>query len=704
MAAGAYADSLLGSFKILASNDSGHLIDASGLANFEMPLWSAKLEAAFKVPYSFDAANSKIEQSATSENEATFTSLAHFSISKVPAGSSPPVLSDTRSAATRIASSFSLMPEQPMEPRASNNAIGYFEAERRDLSYRERSDSKPSWIARWRLDLEDPKALRGKVSNPVTFEICPEMPEKYRAATKEAVAAWIPAFEKIGLSGALATKQLLAGENSASGRKASICFVAGEDNNVALGPSKIDPRSGEIMEARIQIPEPFTAGARFEYDMAMAAYTGTPPEQDESEGREAYALAQFKHTLIHEIGHALGLRHNFHGSAANSSKDLSSNSPHGPLSASVMDYLPANLWMGRRPSAEAFQQEIGAYDIWAIGYGYAKHAPASEKAELAKWAAMSETNPELALGSDEELHAKPLDPHTNAFDLGADPLAFANNRLDWAEAALKAIADGTKAGSIAGSQAKAYINHALNIADRQYARLPYFLSGMEVWRSPGPSKRPSLSPIPLSEQRAALEMFTHRQLGRYLAIPSVLEIYAVDVAKSRAASGASLDWENTIEAKQQAALKNWFTPETTDRAMEVERLFNKSGKPRLALGLAEIHEAIFHSVWKEPLCLANQREANKGKATKESCRIDASRMSRNVQRAYVDAIATALRAPANLSTDPRALFDSYAKKLFKTLTEALRASNIDEMERLHYEDALRSLSTAMDAKAAQEKP
>jgi hypothetical protein len=142
-----------------------------------------------------------------------------------------------------------------------------------------------------------------------------------------------------------------------------------------------------------------------------------------------------KWLVMHEVGHALGLRHNFKGSAAvpvARLQDAAYTREHG-LSGSVMDYLPVNIAPPGVEQGEFFASTLGPYDYWAIEYGYrpvpGASTPDEEVPELAKVAARS-AEPGLAYGTDEDLYGGDADPYTNLFDLGSEPLEWARQQFE----------------------------------------------------------------------------------------------------------------------------------------------------------------------------------------------------------------------------------------------------------------------------------
>ena len=150
--------------------------------------------------------------------------------------------------------------------------------------------------------------------------------------------------------------------------------------------------------------------------------------------RERYAQEWLFDTVMHEVGHTLGLRHNFQGStqfAMRQLHDPAFTRAHG-TTASVMDYTPANIAAPGERQADYFPTRLGAYDYWAIEYGYRSfpnvHSSADEAVPLSRIAARS-TEPGHAYGTDEDATSISIDPRIQRFDLSNDPLAYVDEQF-----------------------------------------------------------------------------------------------------------------------------------------------------------------------------------------------------------------------------------------------------------------------------------
>src|SRR5262249_2980412 len=171
--------------------------------------------------------------------------------------------------------------------------------------------------------------------------------------------------------------------------------------------------------------------------MALAARDLLKPGEKVPEELVGQAI---KEVTMHEVGHTLGLRHNFKASTMLKNEQLNDTSitRKQGLVGSVMDYSPVNIAPKGVKQGDYFTTTIGPYDYWAIEYAY-KPIVGNEAEELQKIAAKGAV-PGHDYGTDEDLYLT-SDPLTNVYDLGADPMKFSQDRIKLAEELLKDLSD-----------------------------------------------------------------------------------------------------------------------------------------------------------------------------------------------------------------------------------------------------------------------
>jgi hypothetical protein len=400
-----------------------------------------------------------------------------YSANRPPQGSSAGV-SDWRSIPIGVRYSIFQLPETPMARRAADDRVGYFLTAQRDFS-RDREDSQyVRYINRWRLEKRDPDAAVSEPVQPIVYYIDRSVPERYREYVRAGIENWNRAFEAAGFRNAIVARQAPTVEEDPTWsaediRYSTVRWSAAHQMGYAIGPSQVDPRTGEILNADILISSIFISGYRNDWEQ-LAGPDGMIARQQEAErlmsllpaesaqymctfetgrahqmGIQNLALAAFgeigagpmpeeylgEHLtdlIMHEVGHTLGLRHNMKGSSAIPFDRLDDEAftADAGLTLSVMEYGAVNINPDRDAQGHYVNQTVGAYDLWAIRYGY---QPASD-AELMAIAGES-AEPLHTYGTDEDVGfgGWGVDPNTDTWDLSGDPLRWIRQRAELIE-------------------------------------------------------------------------------------------------------------------------------------------------------------------------------------------------------------------------------------------------------------------------------
>jgi len=216
-----------------------------------------------------------------------------------------------------------------------------------------------------------------------------------------------------------------------------------------------------------------------------------------------------KSVIMHEVGHTLGLRHNFRSSTIYTLKQLQDPefTKKNGMAGSVMDYTPFNLSLKGEKQGEYVTSALGPYDFWAIEYAYKPIEPAQEKEALAKIAARS-SEPLLAFGTDQDANGFNMDPDVNVFDLGSDPLAYFQRRLTIS----RELWDRIQRRTLKPGESYEVLRRSFDYGFQQFARtLPVvvkYVGGVTYLRDHAGTGRATFTPVPLPRQREALQMLT----------------------------------------------------------------------------------------------------------------------------------------------------------------------------------------------------
>jgi len=748
--ADAYAHSLLGAVPVASRphpERQSVLVEANGLFLSDLQGIGMMLQRGLRQGYALDARNSVITAVRGSTEATVIETESHFYTGSVglpgtaaPAGAPVPTLPrflpDARSMLVGLHYSLAPLPKEPMRPRRADPRVGLFSTTVLDFGNDLQASPRQRWVNRWRLEKKDPAATLSEPVKPITFWIDRNVPLVYRGAVREAILEWNKPFEKIGFSQAIVVQQQPddAAFDTLDFGYASVRWMMNADPQFgAIGPSHVDPRTGEILDADIAFEGMQTRKARQERaqllggggagtDAAPPAFAapfglpGSSPAPHDHRLCQAGALAaeqlgyaldvleardelepdspiaqQFvldyvKQVIMHEVGHALGLRHNFRASRAYTEAQLSDpefTRAHG-TAASVMEYSAVNLPPPGRSGGMPFQTALGPYDYWAIEYAY-KTMPAgsdaeAERAELQRVAARS-SEPLLAFGTDED-NAFGIDPETIQLDLGSDPIAFASKRLEIARDLF--MRQETRALSPQRDYAVLRRSLAYAIADvtRAVATLARQIGGVRTLRDFPGSGRDPLQPVDAAVQRQALDLIAGAVLASGgLEISPALQRRLVPDFLEREEFSLPTDYavpQRLLEL--QRAVLGYLMSDTI--AARILDSVGKFDRPAEAFQLSALYARLNGEVWSE----LGRNQA-----------ITAPR--RELQREHVNRLAASLLRPSpQARADARALQRVQARELLAQLESSLRRrGTLDAETAAHLADAADTLRLALVA-------
>lgn len=330
-------------------------------------------------------------------------------------------------------SSMVLLPKVPMQPRYFDPRVGYFTVGYTDFDANPQGVKNISLIKRWRLEPKDgdmEKYRRGELvepKKPIIFYIDPATPKKWVPYLVQGVNDWQEAFEKAGFKNAIMAKLAPSKEEDSTwslddARHSAIVYKPSDVAN-ASGPSISDPRSGEIMESHINWYHNVMSLVRNWYFIQTAA---VDPKARKMEFDDELMGRLIRFVSSHEVGHTLGLRHNYGSSSAVPVEKLRDKAwleanGHTP---SIMDYARFNYVAQPEDgvSGEGLMARIGDYDRWAIEWGY-KLFPQfkdenAEKAHLNTWVIEKLKDKRLWFGTE----TNPDDPRSQREQVGDDPV------------------------------------------------------------------------------------------------------------------------------------------------------------------------------------------------------------------------------------------------------------------------------------------
>ncbi|HEX4965568.1 MAG TPA: zinc-dependent metalloprotease [Thermoanaerobaculia bacterium] len=258
------------------------------------------------------------------------------------------------------------LPDDGYKPRRLDPRAGYFGVDFLNYAAPLNEPIETQWISRHRLEKVDPTAARSKVKKSIVYYVDNAAPEPVRSALIEGVSWWKEAFDKAGFIDAFEVKVLPKDAHPLDVRYNVVQWVHRSTRGWSYGGGVIDPRTGEILKGHVTLGSLRVRQDRLIFEgLAGVDKTGTGAPDDPVQ----LALARIRQLGAHEVGHSLGLAHNFAAST------------YGR--ASVMDY-PAPLvgiTDGKLDFSRAYAVGAGAWDVQAIRYGYSEFPPGTDEAQ-----------------------------------------------------------------------------------------------------------------------------------------------------------------------------------------------------------------------------------------------------------------------------------------------------------------------------------
>ena len=321
--------------------------------------------------------------------------------------------------------SLDLLPEKPMAPRYRDDRVGFFGTSFTAYGRPEEKAVSLTYVDRFRLEKKDPTAAISEPKKPIVFYLSREMPDKWRPWIKSGVENWNIAFQKAGFKNAIICKNAPSVKEDPTwdpeDARYSVIRWAPSTIANAVGPHVADPRSGETISAHIIVWHNVLNLIQqwyFSQASVMDKRAQHLPLPDDLMGE------LIRYVVSHEVGHTLGLEHNFKASAAWTTNQLRTPgfvSDNG-VAASIMSYSRFNYVAqpGDKLSKTDLLGRIGPYDKFAIAWGYTPipnaSSPDAELPTLDKWASEQVKHPELRFGN----YAHTEDPETQSECIGKD--------------------------------------------------------------------------------------------------------------------------------------------------------------------------------------------------------------------------------------------------------------------------------------------
>lgn len=677
---------------------------------------------------------------------------------------------DSRGKTVVIHYGLCMLPDGGYTPRLADDRVGHFLSVVKDFSSDTVDTSFVRHINRWRLERAEPIDPKNpnKLSAPkkkIVYWIENSVPDEYRAAVREGILEWNKAFEKIGFRDAIEVRQQENEEFDPEDINYNTFRWIATDQGFAMGPSRANPLTGEIIDADIIFDASMVRFYRTEYSLAKPGAPAStiqasrmgwnfirPPlvpsnleatpearpgwnepaqrlKATDLAARHGYcqcgahikfelgmaALALLnrnelkpgekvpeeliqqavKEVTMHEVGHTLGLRHNFKSSTMLKNEQLHDTSitRKQGLLGSVMDYAPVNLAPKGVKQGDYFTTTLGPYDYRVIEYAYRPLTGGTE-GELEKLSeiAKSIAKPGQDYATDEDLFAN-SDPLVNQWDLGSDPLRFAKDRVEMAEDLLKTVADK------AADKGEGYqrVRQAFALLLNQIGNAAYLASshigGVHYNRDhkDDPNGREPMIPVAGDKQREALQFLKEKILQEksFQFSPTLLRRLAADRwyhwgNESAALGPVEYPVNQKVLSIQMVVLNNLTSPSTLQRVADNTLRPADKDKP---LGLSEVFKALNEGIF-----------GDTGKPLDA-----ATAQRRNLQRQYVKTLSNMVLSGSNSwPADARSIARMQLKALVVKITRAMDDGTkatppIDEVQLAHLDELKDRINRVLSA-------
>ncbi len=688
------------------------------------------------------------------------------------------------------------LPESGYQPRLADDRVGYFLSAVKDFSSTSKDTSFVRYINRWRLERAEPGDPKNpnKLSVPkksIKFYIEKTVPHEYRAAVQDGILEWNKAFEKVGFRNAIEVVQQRDDEDwDPEDMNYNTFRWITTDMAFAMGPSRANPLTGEILDADIifdadwirywkterqlyqrngialEPVSPIQAlhmgwqlnHALMQRPIAQGGGWNDPPRDKEEAAPDAATLrdlrlraigqgvcqcgSHMKHELgmasmawageneirlgervpdelipqaikevvMHEVGHTLGLRHNFKASTMLSNEQLHDTkiTREKGLVGSVMDYSPVNLAPKGVKQGDYYTTTIGPYDYWAIEYGYKplSGGTESEQADLKKIASKGAA-PGHDYGTDEDMSLT-SDPLINAYDLGKDVMKFSQDRMILAEGLMKELSTRVVEDGEGYQRARMAFGVLLSQFGNGAFLMSQYVGGEYAHRDHrgDPQGRDPLVPVAGAKQREALKFLQEHifNASRFQFPPDLLRRLAVERWYHWGSRFTNNDFplHDRILSVQRIALNQLLDGAVLRRVQNIALKASKDEKP---LQVAEIFRSLTDSIWSE---YANGGHEEKRPASSSTIR-------RNLQREHIKKLTTLVLGRksnddwmmmyffadsySTAPPDARSLARMHLREISKRIESQLgdKQISVDETTQAHLEECRERIAKVLTA-------
>ena len=646
--------------------------------------------------------------------------------------------------------SLSTILENNFIPRKADDRVGYFTTIFQDYTDALKDTPYIRYINRWNLKkdlstmINTPIALNDRLPTvpnqkshkllanpikPIVYWIENTVPKEYRSAIREGILAWNLAFENIGFKDAVVVKQMPDDATWDPGdiRYNTIRWFVQPGSAYAVGPSRANPITGELYDADIRISADFVRAFYREYDEFITPLISEDPIsvwknedndslnhnqchyadhlknqmilswqalianniiQDNKSNLQEYVYKGLVDLVLHEVGHTLGLRHNFKASSIFTVEQLSNPDftlKYG-ISGSVMDYHAVSLLDN---GVTMFQTRPGPYDLWAIEYGYS-HDPNIDENIFLENIASRANNPYLAYGTDEDafgLSSKGIDPLCSTWDMSSDPIAYYSHQIDLVQNLWATLLENFEKKGQRYQKLRSVFSQGISEYRSAARTASKFVGGIHFSRNHigDPGNQNPLIVVSPDKQREALQFMLNKIFSEdsFNFDPELLN----KLSPERNDDFSDYVWRmdridyplhNIINRVQAIGLYSLFHPRRLARIQDNELRYIKDDK----FTMQELFTTTTESLWIE---LGSNNNINS--------------FRRDLQTTYLELLeAIIFNQDTGIPNDAKLLSRYSLKGILKNIYNAIGSMHINEYTKAHLENSAESIESILEAK------
>ena len=594
----AFAQSVIWGFQVAAEKDGCVLVNASEFYLRDAQNVVGVLKNKGQGDYKLDVSRSAFYLPCTKN----FPQNTEVEVTLTFTGDSPgsfvrQVVPSPEALTVRQRHSFIQLPDDNYKPRVFDPRGGFFAISYMDFATPIGEPIVKRFICRHRLKKKQPNVPLSEPVEPIVYYVDHGAPEPIRSALLEGARWWNQTFEAAGYQNAFQVELLPEEADSMDVRYNVIQWVHRSTRGWSYGNTVTDPRTGEIIKGHVTI-----GSLRVRQDYLIAESLLAPYESGEpvSSEMQEMALARLRQLSVHEVGHAIGLSHNFAASASNRS--------------SVMDYPHPLVQLnddGSLDLSEAYTTGIGEWDKLAIAYGYQDFPQDSDEAELLNDILSDAISRGLIFISDQDARpAGSAHPIAHLWDNGANPVdglvqVMAVRAHALSRFSEKNIREGSPIGTLEEVLVPVYLYHRY-----QLEAASKVLGGVYYTYAMRGDGQKVLEIVPPQEQRKALDIILRTIQPEFLALPeSVLQVipprpygYQRTRETFRVRTGVTFDSLAAAESAANLTVSLILHPERAARLVEYHSRNNQFP------GLGEIVAKLLESTWKSQHSLGYHAE------------------------------------------------------------------------------------------------